>query len=175
MTMRRLFTTTGITIALAFGIPPASAQAPTTFFQVLSRPNNQANCETMDCWLEATRACTPTTFSTDISMGIAATNSVFELWGTTATGGCVYYQFVQSLEAFGQNVPDGSGMEIICLYNQGTDLTLEWEVFLGKRDGTFGGTGGLVDPKTGISVNSKTVNDREVAQCAIKMPSAIRS
>lgn len=159
-----------LAMALASGIPQTLAQAPTTFFEVFSRPNNQANCETMECWLEATRACTPSKFSTDVSIGIAATNSVFELWGATS-GGCVYYQFVQTLEAFGQNVPDGSGMEIICLYPQARDLTFEWEVFLGKRDGTFGGTGGIVDPKTGISVNSKSVNDREVAQCAIKMPS----
>ncbi|MDS3860898.1 hypothetical protein RIF25_08730 [Thermosynechococcaceae cyanobacterium BACA0444] len=41
---------------------------------------------------------------------------------------------------------------------------------LGKRDGSFGGTGGLVDAKTRISISSKTLNDRQVAQCAIKSP-----
>lgn len=111
----------------------------------------------------------------DVSIGIAAADSIFELWGPTATGACISYQLIQSLAAFGQGVPDGAGMEIICLYPQPRDLTFEWEVFFGQRAGTFGGTGGIVDPQTGISVSSKTINDREVAQCAIRMPNIPQS
>jgi len=168
--MLRLLKATVIGAVLSSGVIQALAQAPATFFQTLNRPHNQATCDTMDCWLKATQTCTPTKFVADLSIGIAATNSVVELWGQTGAGGCIYYQLVQSLDAFGQNVPDGAGMEILCVYPRPSDITLEWEIFLGLRKGTFGGTGGFVDPQTQISINSKTVNDREVAKCAIKMP-----
>ena len=170
MVVQRLLNTLVIMVLVNSAVPRVLAQAPPTFFQTLSRPTNQITCETMDCWLEATRSCTPSKFLTDLSIGIAETNSVYELWGQTGAGGCIYYQFVKSLEAFGQNVPDSTGMEILCIYPQAHDLTHEWEVFLGKRDGSFGGTGGLVDAKTRISISSKTLNDRQVAQCAIKSP-----
>lgn len=148
--------------------PPAQAQV--NYFEQYQRPISFRTCTTQDCWLESAKLCEPVIYNATLSIDIATATAQHELWGATAAGKCIYFQEVESLQAFGEEAPAGRGLQFICVYESGDDLVLEWEVFFGKRSGTLGATANMQDPVTKISPSSKTINDRHIASCQSIMP-----
>lgn len=155
------------TIALMSSSP---AQSQVNYFERYRRPISFRDCTTQECWLDAAKYCEPVIYNATLSIEIATATAQHELWGPTATDQCIYFQEVQSLQAFGQDAPVGRGLQFICVYESGDDLVLEWEVFFGKRSGTLGATAGMADPATNISPSTKSIDDRHIASCQSIMP-----
>jgi len=122
--------------------------------------------------MAAAASCSPVRYTGEFSIGIATSLSTQEIWGIQ-NGDCITYSEVVSLNAFGQDVPDADGMLTLCVYDRPEDLQLEWDVFYGRAEGTFGGTAGMFDPNTGIARTSKDIDGRQIAVCDTYMAAAI--
>lgn len=161
----------GMALGVTMLTPVALAQS-SSFFDTHTRPGQLQACTDESCWMAAIAACNPAQYRTTVYLlGVAADTSM-EIWGLRG-GSCVTYGLTEQLSVGDQVVPEAAGMEAICVYKNAADVALEWEVVMGRRDGTFGGQGGMIDPQTGIGRTTKDIDGREIAVCDVYMPGAI--
>ncbi|MEP1074909.1 hypothetical protein NDI52_05845 [Leptolyngbya sp. PL-A3] len=145
---------------------------PPSFFDSQTRPDSLEACNDESCWAAALADCSPAEYRTAINIDIASADTSMEVWGLRG-GSCVTYNRTEQLFAFNQQIPEGTGMETICVYKNAADVAMEWEVIMGRREGIFGGEGGMIDPQTGIGRNFKVIDGREIAVCDVYMPAAV--
>lgn len=161
----------GMALGMTMLAPVALAQS-TSFFETHTRPSQLQACTDESCWTAAIAACNPAQYRTTVYLlGVAADTSM-EVWGLKGES-CVTYNRTEQLSVGEQQVPEATGMEAICVYKNAADVALEWEVVMGRRDGTFGGEGGMIDPQTGIGRTTKAIDGREIAVCDVYMPGVL--
>lgn len=168
---RRIHTVVGLLMGLFPWVGSGAIAQEPSFFDQYTAPATLPTCTDLECWLAATATCSPTRYAGEFSIGLATGDVVQEIWGIV-DGDCITFSRVESLNALGQAVPEATGLLTLCVYERPADLGLEWEIFYGQAEGTFGGTGGMVDPATGVARTTKLVNDRQVAICDIYDPAS---
>lgn len=151
---------------------PAQAQEP-TFFDLYQRPAQMQACNSESCWLEAISSCTPASYRSLMQVPIfpnLVADSHLEVWGSPGQG-CVTYTYVENLWADGYPMPGLAGARMLCYYPQQSDVRLEWDVVMGRQEGTWGGEAGIVDPVTNVARTTTDINGRQISECDTIPPS----